>query len=248
MNRCLALSLCVPAFLVTADTYAADLSASGLKNVSPSPVDRWSGCHATLQGSYDDMNVSTTYGARPDTLDGQRATRDLEPNGLGVSGGLGCDWQSGKWVFGVLGDGSYADLSEETVETAFPNSRFSIESDWFATVRGRIGYAMDRGLIFNVPTLWYVTAGAAWAGLKAENYIPGGVRTSDEQTASGWTVGWGSENAIDDRWSFKTETLYIDYGKDTFFTPADPVSSGEFQTDTTEWVTRIGVTYKLSNW
>ena len=210
----------------------------GLKDAFPPPVHRWSGCHASFQGSYDSMKVGTSY------LDGTRATNDLKSDGLGIGGGLGCDWQSGNWVFGVLGDGAYADLSEDTVVTAFPSYRFGVESDWFATLRGRIGYAMDRGLIFNVPTLWYVTAGGAWAGLKAENYIPGVVRTTDEQTASGWTVGWGSENAIDERWSFKTETLYVDYGTDTFFRPNAPV----FKTDTTEWVTRIGVTYRLNNW
>ena len=249
MNRSLALTLCVPALFATASSYAADLSAPGLKDGLPPPVHRWSGCHVTLQGAYDSMDVSTRYGARPsDSLDGSRATKDLEPNGFGIGGGAGCDWQSGNWVFGVLGDGASSDLSEDTVETASPPSRFGIESDWFATLRGRIGYAMDQGLIFHVPTLWYVTAGAAWTGLTAKNFIPGGVRTTDEQTASGWTIGWGSENAINDRWSFKTETLYVDYGKDTFFTPTDPVSGGEFKTDTTEWVTRIGVTYKLTNW
>ena len=242
MNRSLAFALIVPALLVTADSYAADLSAPGLKDTFPRPVHRWSGCHATFQGGYDAMEVSTSYG------NGSRATKDFKPDGLGIGGGLGCDWQSGNWVFGVLGDGDYADFSKDTVETAFPSYRFGIESDWFATLRGRIGYAMDRGLIFHVPTLWYVTAGTAWAGLKAERYIPGGVRTADEQTAFGWTVGWGSENAINDRWSFKTETLYVNYGKDTFFRPADPVSGGEFKIDTTEWVTRIGITYKLTNW
>ena len=177
--------------------------------------------------------------ARPETWS---RTALASAGGWAATGSL-ASGSSGFWAMGPTPISARRRLRRH-----FRTSRFSIESDWFATVRGRIGYAMDRGLIFNVPTLWYVTAGAAWAGLKAESYIPGGVRTSDEQTASGWTVGWGSENAIDDRWSFKTETLYIDYGKDTFFTPADPVSSGEFQTDTTEWVTRIGVTYKLSNW
>ena len=241
MNWRRASVLCVPVILMATPSSSADFS---------SPAQRWSGCHATIQGSYDTMNVGTTYGARPgDNLDGQRATKDLNPNGFGVGGGLGCDWQSGNWVFGILGDGAFANLDEQAVETHFPNFRFGIESDWFATARGRIGYAMDRGLIFNVPTLWYVTAGGAWAGLGARNYIPGVQTTGlDEKTASGWTLGWGSENALDDRWSIKTETLYIDYGKDTFFTPNDPVSGGEFKTDTSEWVTRIGLTYKLNNW
>jgi opacity protein-like surface antigen len=211
MNWRRASVLCVPVILMATPSSSADFS---------SPAHRWSGCHATIQGSYDTMNVSTAYGARPgDNLDGLRATKDLNPNGFGVGGGLGCDWQTGNWVFGILGDGAFA------------------------------GYAMDRGLIFNVPTLWYVTAGGAWAGLEARNYIPGVQTTGrDENTASGWTVGWGSENALDQRWSIKTETLYVDYGKNTFFTPNDPVSGGEIKTDTSEWVTRIGLTYKLNSW
>ena len=142
MNWRRASVLCVPVILMATPSSSADFS---------SPAHRWSGCHATIQGSYDTMNVSTAYGARPgDNLDGLRATKDLNPNGFGVGGGLGCDWQTGNWVFGILGDGAFANLDEDVVETRFPNYRFGIESDWFATVRGRIGYAMDRGLIFNV--------------------------------------------------------------------------------------------------
>src|SRR6185436_14119997 len=123
MNSRRAFVLCVPVLLMATPSSSADFS---------SPSHRWSGCHATIQGSYDSMSVSTTYGARPgDNLDGLRATKDLNPNGFGVGGGLGCDWQTGNWVFGILGDGAFANLDEDVVETRFPNYRFGIESDWF---------------------------------------------------------------------------------------------------------------------
>lgn len=238
MNWRQASVLCVPIVLMATPSHSADFSR---------PAHRWSGCHVTIQGSYDTMNSSTTYGAGSD-LEGTRVTKDLDPDGFGVGGGVGCDWQYGNWVFGVLGDGAYANLDQQRGETHYPGYRFGIQNDWFATARGRIGYAMDRGLVFDVPTMWYLTAGGAWAGLGARDTGPGGETTGwDEKTASGWTVGWGSENALDDRWSIKTETLYIDYGKDTFFGPGDPVSGGAFQTDTSAWVTRIGLTYKLTN-
>ena len=241
MRRNLAFGVCVAALLTTvSSSYAADRSYPSLKD-GPPPVQRWSGCYVTLQGSYDSMDISNS-------LDGSRVTRNLQPDGFGIGGGAGCDWQSGKWVFGILGDGASSDLSDTAVEKNFSDFRFRMESDWFATLRGRIGYAMDQGLIFHVPTLWYLTAGAAWTGLTAKSFVPGGVRTTDEQTTTGWTVGWGSENAINDRWSFKTETLYVDYGTNTFFTPGDPVSGGKLKTDTTEWVTRIGLTYKFTGW
>ena len=112
MNWRRASVLCVPVILMATPSSSADFS---------SPAHRWSGCHATIQGSYDTMNVSTAYGARPgDNLDGLRATREANPNGFGVGGGLGCDWQTGNWVFGILGDGAFANLDEDVVETRFP--------------------------------------------------------------------------------------------------------------------------------
>lgn len=192
---------------------AADFSA----NDSAAPHQRWSGCHVSLQGGYDTIDTKFVGAGAAHIKNGQRASED---GGFGIGGGGGCDWQSGSWVFGLLGDGTTAGSSD-----------YPVESDWFASVRGRIGYAQDRGLIFNVPTLWYLTAGVAWAGLEAEN--------NGDQTATGWTVGWGSENAIDTRWSFKTETLYADYGEETL---------GGFKIDATAWVTRIGVSYKLTDW
>ena len=67
MNLRRASVLCVPVLLMATPSSSADFS---------SPAHRWSGCHATIQGSYDAMSVSTTYGARPgDNLDGLRATK-----------------------------------------------------------------------------------------------------------------------------------------------------------------------------
>jgi outer membrane immunogenic protein len=234
-----ALLLGVPALLAATPGQASEPT---------SPPHRWSGCHAALLGSYNDLEASNRYGQRIDNLSGQRASSDLEADGFSIGGGAGCDWQFGRWVVGILGDGSYSDVDDRVVETSFPSFRFEVESDWFATLRGRVGYATDHGLLFNMPTLWYVTAGGAWASLNARNFIPGGVSTADEDTAAGWTVGWGSETAFDGHWTFKTETLYVDFGDNTFFSPNDPVSAGEFVTDTTGWISRIGLTYQFSSW
>ncbi len=60
-----------------------------------------------------------------------------------MAGGLhvGYNWQKpGGWVFGIEGDVSFAD-----------------DIDYLATIRGRLGYAMDSTLI-------YATGGAAFIG------------------------------------------------------------------------------------
>ena len=66
----------------------------------------------------------------------------------------------------------------------------------FGTVRGRLGFAFDRALI-------YVTGGLAYGGV--------GMRTSSSNTtrSAGWTVGGGLEYAFTNNWTAKIEGLYV---------------------------------------
>ncbi|HLH92152.1 MAG TPA: hypothetical protein VKX28_27290 [Xanthobacteraceae bacterium] len=59
--------------------------------------------------------------------------------------------------------------------------------DWFATARGRIGYAMPSYLL-------YATAGGAWAGAHEGISFTGGPTSPDfTHTLTGWTAGLGIE-------------------------------------------------------
>ncbi|MGE0627072.1 MAG: outer membrane protein, partial [Hyphomicrobiaceae bacterium] len=102
------------------------------------------------------------------------------------------------------------------------------EFDWMATVRGRIGYSIDRWLV-------YGTAGLAF--LKEEQTrtqfrsnpgsasSPYGTATQeffqekDTALRQGWTVGGGFEYALTNRWSLKGEYLYSGFGKENFLFP-----------------------------
>src|SRR5690349_13342446 len=74
----------------------------------------------------------------------------------------------------------------------------------FGTVRGRLGYAWDRFLV-------YGTAGYAWANqemirtqqIGTINGAPPGTVESASGVASGWTAGGGVEWAITPNWSFR---------------------------------------------
>jgi outer membrane immunogenic protein len=63
-------------------------------------------------------------------------------------------------------------------------------------VRGRVGYAFDRNLI-------YLTGGLAYGGLNG-NWWHGS--TSNQ----GWTLGGGIEYAFTDNWTGRIEGLYVD--------------------------------------
>ena len=89
-----------------------------------------------------------------------------------AGGQAGCNMQSGNWVFGVEADAhaqrwsSFYTLGAGQPVPFVAGDQFGVRSDWQASVRGRVGYAMDR-------TLFYVTGGVAFTELQSySNFIP----------------------------------------------------------------------------
>jgi outer membrane immunogenic protein len=119
-------------------------------------------------------------------------------------GTAGYNWQSGAIVYGFEGD-----LDWSTVKGSAACAAATCENKniWFATVRGRLGYAMDRWLP-------YVTAGTAFGNFKATNFnFAPPNRDGATATPFGWTAGVGLEYAFMGNWSAKMEYLYADLGK-----------------------------------
>lgn len=91
--------------------------------------------------------------------------------------------------------------------------------DWMASVRGRLGYAFDDGLML------YGTAGVAFleeAQFRDQyRYDSNDQRTElffvDKLTTThtGFTIGGGAEYAINDRWSIKADYSYSQFRPDT---------------------------------
>jgi outer membrane immunogenic protein len=75
---------------------------------------------------------------------------------------------------------------------------------WFGTLRGRLGVAFDRLLV-------YGTAGGATGELRSSFTIPGGA-TSTTVTYGTWTAGGGLEYGITDNLSARLEYLYFATG------------------------------------
>ena len=141
-----------------------------------------------------------------------------------ITGGgqAGYNFQFNNIVLGVEGDIKGGGPSTKTtvggVPTGFPNfaagDNFRASSSWNASVRGRVGYAVNQWLI-------YGTGGIAFAdaNLKA-NFVPttsGGVAlagstASSSQTLIGPTVGGGVEYAVSPNISVGAEYRYTDYG------------------------------------
>ncbi len=76
-----------------------------------------------------------------------------------------------------------------------------------ASIRGRVGYAWDRVLI-------YATGGVAFAELNAHLQTILGY-DSVSNTRTGWTIGGGIEYAISNNWSVRAEYRYAQFGHST---------------------------------
>src|SRR5690606_11896737 len=79
----------------------------------------------------------------------------------------------------------------------------------FGTLRGRLGFAFDR-------TMLYGTGGLAWGGHRLNVAGLG----SQTKTHTGWTLRPGIEHAFTPNRSPKHEYLYADLGTKDYFTGA----------------------------
>jgi outer membrane immunogenic protein len=134
------------------------------------------------------------------------------------------------WVLGIEGDFSFTDL-DKTVPCNNPAFNCNSGADWTASLRGRVGYAFDRVMI-------YGTGGVAWLDYNGFTSLPG-VKFKDSETLTGWTVGGGLEWAFTDNLIGRAEYFYADYGKATMQYdvpyPIDPTTN----------VVRVGLAWKF---
>jgi outer membrane immunogenic protein len=142
-------------------------------------------------------------------------------NGNGFLGGLqaGVNAQFGSIVVGVEGDASWTDIDGTFRSTSgipgvlTTSEGVSAHLKWLATLRGRVGVAFDRFLV-------YGTGGVAFGGVDGAGDITLTIdqlgtlsaAASDQRTHVGWTAGGGVEGMVTSNVSAKLEYLYADLG------------------------------------
>lgn len=132
---------------------------------------------------------------------------DLNDTGFTFGGQAGYNWQIDGIVFGIEGDFNYLDVDESgaLAVVGATTSAFELDSDWFATLRGRVGMTMDQSLI-------YGTAGVAFMDSELRvSVVPAGATAKDSDVLVGFAVGGGIEHAFSQDWSMKLEYLYMNF-------------------------------------
>jgi outer membrane immunogenic protein len=217
---------------------AADLGPGGYKDGPAPTVSSWGGWYAGVNGG---------GGYSPDQIlaYGPTVFTGLEPGGGFGGGQVGYNWQLpatfhayggyGSILLGLEADIQGSGIGDSGYDANY--NHYNSELDYFGTVRGRIGYATDR-------SLYYVTGGLAYGGVKQSVSFVQGPAYSVDTTATGYVFGGGIELKTSRAWSVKFEYQYIDLGTNA------PVSgSGSYYTaggkteENTYSTFRIGINY-----
>ncbi len=197
------------------------------------PPSTWTGCYvgANLGGGWADKHWSLTAGGADLGSD--------TPSGVVGGGQLGCNYQTGAWVFGIEGMFDGTDMKASHLDP-FGIATLGTDMHWFATLTGRIGYAFDRNL-------FYVKGGGAWVNERFTELSAGALSDTGDMTRSGWTVGGGWEYAFAPSWSVKVEYDYMDFGTLTSPNACSPGGCGPLAETINQHVNvgLVGVNYRF---
>lgn len=177
-----------------------------------------------------------------------------------AGGQIGYNWQTGKTVYGVEVEASWADLDGTNTcfqaGVAFIGANCHVNKDAFGALTGRVGWALGP----SGRTLVYAKGGAAWVHENV-NIADNGVfapilglpMSSSTTTKWGWTVGTGVEYALTSHWSAKIEYDYLRFADqdvatphDFFFGPAGFAPNGQRVSFSEDMHTvKLGVNYRF---
>lgn len=204
---------------------------------SPASAENWSGPYVGINAGFAwaDSNAATSTGCPATNPPGyicsistgsfaNAAIVDAAGSGSmhpdGVTGGFqaGYNLQNGNFVYGIEADFGGLNLNSSRAASgewiiagpATFTTGSSIETDWLATARARVGWSISNMLI-------YATGGLALTDLRVQNFYTddlagsGTENSSNTDLKAGWTVGGGLEMALDDHWSLRGEYLFVDF-------------------------------------
>jgi opacity protein-like surface antigen len=198
----LALSQSVPA-------RAADLPAKAYPTAPamvPSPIYDWSGFYIGLNGGGGSAHkcwdfVADAFGDLP----GPEGCHDA--TGGTIGGQIGYRWQVANWVFGVEGQGNWANFKGNNVSFLFAPDYNQSSVDGFGLITAQFGYAWNN-------VLFYFKGGAAVSGDKYDAFsgITGLSMASASETRWGGTLGAGVEFGFAPNWSLGVEYDHLFMG------------------------------------
>ena len=236
---------------------AADLPINAPASV---PMFTWAGFYFGLNAGVGFAGNSNLHYA---SFGRSAGAYDLYPGipavvpGATIGGQVGYNWQFGNLVVGVETD--YAFLGDRPVRNATFAAPPAYQAagvgaylisggrtNYFGTLRGRVGYAFDR-------TLLYATGGIAYGGSRDAAAVtlgtgggalsyPAGVSTSSQTK---YAVGGGLEYALGDNWTARFEYLFVNLSRNQQVFDNGSGAGYVLHLTNANHIVRAGLNYKL---
>jgi outer membrane immunogenic protein len=233
---------------------AADLGARPVYKapvVPPPPLWSWTGFYvgANIGAAWARSSVSDDLAASPVGWigGGTGIVGTVNGNNTGLIGGLqaGYNWQFSSVVLGVEGDILFSSVDRTIVFAPglapFVQDTFRSRLDALGTLRGRIGWAVDR-------VLFYGTGGVAFASLRDQLNDPpsvAGFTAAPGSSVTGWTAGAGIEYAFADHWTARAEYLHVGFPDRSVTILAFGSTPYGFRFKDSLDIGRVGINYKF---
>jgi outer membrane immunogenic protein len=201
-------------------------SGKEMKQVAPAPPPEcnWS-------GFYIGLNVGGQFGHSEDkdldNYNGFDRPWGYSESGVVAGGQVGYNFQWNWLVLGVEAEGGYMNLDGRGLEPgpyfgSTPDTRGESDSDFFTTIRGRLGFAFGHWL-------FYGTGGGIGVNYDTRviddcntgNCGPGLIDAHKTEFDWGWTGGGGIEYMFGCHWTARFEYLRYQLDDQTFSAPND---------------------------
>jgi outer membrane immunogenic protein len=233
----------------------------------PPPIFTWTGLYVGGYGGGEITHTSyntlvgtpfagPAYLVAPSDIAGVDVltSQSLSRGGFTAGAELGYNWQIGFFVLGIETDIGGVTGSTRSLNGGLLSSGASfatvqrVDNGLFGTVRGRLGVAFDRLLLYGTGGLAY-TSGSY--GFSYRDDFPAGGNASTG-TKVGYVVGGGLEYGLTDHVSVKGEFLYSQFARVTATSQlvdfAGLGSTNPFVTSARvqEYTARVGLNYRFS--
>jgi outer membrane immunogenic protein len=240
--------------------FAADLPSMKSAPAAPVISSDWTGFYAGVEtgASINTANWNTTALAVGAPVDVTSNLYRLNNSAFRLGALAGYNWQFNTWVLGVEGDFA-GDMGARKTAVGLPGTiaylaatpssdSIGLQSTFDFALRGRLGYLVAPS------TLVFATGGVAFINAKYSANCAGvNPNTSwcaapDAGSSSGirtgWTVGGGAEQRLNDRWSLRAEYRYTGYGAQsyTLLTGTDALT---FKSNLSSQIATVALVYKF---
>ncbi len=200
------------------------VSAAHAADMPAAPSYNWTGFYvgANAGVSWNNSSVDNKFSVDGTRLNDIDNKIDNSQAAFTAGGLLGYNYQIDHIVLGVETDFNYLGFDENgsrkysfdhggDVGEVDLSAKGDLQTDWFGTIRGRLGYAADNFLVYGTGGLAYGNVNSNGKVTLSNDGTDYTWKGSNDQTNWGWTVGGGVEYGID-QWSLGVEYLYVNLG------------------------------------